>query len=908
MPSSQNSVRDQLLASLPEVQLINRYGPTEAVIAVTYGKCEADTDGTALGPPVDGVRLYVLDGLRRQVGPDEVGELFIGGTQLADGYLNDQQLTASRFVSDPFGPPGSRMYATGDLVRKSKNGDLVFAGRLDSQLSLRGIRIEPAEIERVLSQHPDVDDCAVTVTVRQPGDQDLLAVVVPGKGAEGLKLSDLRRFASSWLPARLLPSRLRTVDRLPLTRNGKLDRKRLDSLDHPLDPDLGPTLPLRQSTVLSQLAECWAEVTGSRPAHDLDDFFESGGNSLNATRLQARLRQRLGVQLPIRAIFENSQFAQLAATIESRGTSVGECEGSALVGETSRGGGPLTFSQERLWVIQQLVPDTVAYNFQTILHWTGELDVGALCISLGAILARHDMLHSRVVVEDGQPRWEATEPQPPEIAFLDLSGEPITRREQLARVTADRFVRQAFDLGNPPLIRWMLIRLDPAKHWLVHSQSHLVHDGWSFNVFLSELCDGYRKAHAGLPVSHAGPRIQVSYIAQAERDQLANGELAASIEHFTRKLRRTSPIEWSPAYRGDAEEAPGTASDAAIFEGGLIKSVMPRSAVDAVRELARRLGLSEFMVGFAAFAALLGTALEPMDGNPFAMGTSIANRRRAEAEDLIGCLLNNFAIPVCLRPSISFADFAKEIGNELFDAYEHQEAPLQEVVRQLNVRRHADRNPIFQISYNFHDSSFPDTRLPGVSLSIEEGIDNGTGRFDVDVVVIPAAQLRDGAGSAGQERTEIIWRYLKRRVSPAAVQVLIKSYSEILMAAARQPEATLKDLWSQGKASAYGDRTHASPLKPPTGNGSASTPAGSAPELSPESLTRLSCSIIAEVLRLPSVKPEDNFFDVGGHSLAATRVIARLREAVSESLPLSMVFNADTVAELGDMIADHCRG
>lgn len=184
----------------------------------------------------------------------------------------------------------------------------------------------------------------------------------------------------------------------------------------------------------------------------------------------------LGVQLPIRAIFENSQFARLAAATESRGTTDGDGEGSALRGRSSRSGGLLTFSQERLWVIQQPVPDTVAYNFQTILHWTGELDVSALRISLGAILARHKMPHSRVLVEDGQPRFEADGPQPPEIAFLDLSGEPITRREQLARVTADQFVRQAFDLGKPPLMRWMLIRLDPAKHWLVHSQIYLVHN------------------------------------------------------------------------------------------------------------------------------------------------------------------------------------------------------------------------------------------------------------------------------------------------------------------------------------------------------------------------------------------------------------------------------------------------
>lgn len=183
----------------------------------------------------------------------------------------------------------------------------------------------------------------------------------------------------------------------------------------------------------------------------------------------------LGGQLPIRAIFENSLFARLAA-IESRGTTASDGEGSALRGRSSRSGGLLTFSQERLWVIQQLVPDTVAYNFQTILHWTGELDVSDLRISLGAILAQHKMLHSRVLVEDGQPRFEAVEPQPFGIAFLDLSDEPITRREQLARVTADQFVRQAFDLGKPPLMRWMLIRLDPAKHWLVHSQTHLVHN------------------------------------------------------------------------------------------------------------------------------------------------------------------------------------------------------------------------------------------------------------------------------------------------------------------------------------------------------------------------------------------------------------------------------------------------
>ncbi len=493
------------LAGLPGCQLINGYGPTENTTFTCCHTIAAESLGESvpLGRPIANTVVYVLDRALQPVPPEVPGELYAGGDGLARGYLNRPALTAERFLPDPFGDrPGGRLYRTGDRVRRRPAGLLEFLGRADSQVKLRGFRVELAEIEAVLCSHPAI--AAACVLVReQGGDKRLAAFAAAGSGAARPSPADLRTFLEERLPDYMVPAAFVLLDELPLNANGKVDRRALASLgDEPAGREeayRAPRTPLEEL-----LAGLWAELLGVERVGVDDDFFTLGGHSLLATQAVSRVRQALGVELPLRSLFAAPTVAALAAELESAREPAGADAAPPIVPVPRHGELPLSYAQERLWFLDRFEPGGAAYNVPVAVRLSGELDRARFASALAGVAQRHEALRTRFREAGGRP-VQVIDPEPDlPLRFADLSGlSEGEREEEAGRLLASEAGRP-FDLAAGPLARALLLRLATGEHLALLTLHHIVTDGWSMGVLLREVAALYRGEElSALPVQYA---------------------------------------------------------------------------------------------------------------------------------------------------------------------------------------------------------------------------------------------------------------------------------------------------------------------------------------------------------------------------------------------------------------------
>ncbi|MEU8459379.1 amino acid adenylation domain-containing protein, partial [Streptomyces griseoaurantiacus] len=466
-------------------RLVNAYGPTESTVcATTTGPLSPEDPTTPpIGTPIVNTGVYVLDAALRPVPVGVAGELYLAGAGLARGYLGRPGLTAERFVANPYGGPGERMYRTGDLARWNADGQVEFLGRTDDQVKVRGFRIELGEIEAALAAHPGVAQSAVIVREDRPGDRRLVGYLVPVRGPEGVEIAAVRRHVQAVLPAYMVPSALVVLDALPLTVNGKLDRKALPAPDHRAgDAGRGP------ATVQEELLRAvFADVLGL-PAVGMDDnFFELGGHSLLAVQLINRARTALGVELPMRALFEAPTVAALAQRLTDSGTAARP----ALTARTRPDMLPLSFAQQRLWFLGELEGPSATYNIPVAVRLTGALEVEALRVALADVVGRHEVLRTVFAAEEGTPRQRIL---PPSGSFeLPVS---VVERSEVERVVAELAVR-AFDLAAEIPLRAWLLRVAPDEHVLLMVVHHIAGDGWSMGPLARDVSVAYRARVAG---------------------------------------------------------------------------------------------------------------------------------------------------------------------------------------------------------------------------------------------------------------------------------------------------------------------------------------------------------------------------------------------------------------------------
>ncbi|HEX2195978.1 MAG TPA: amino acid adenylation domain-containing protein, partial [Actinomycetota bacterium] len=585
----------------PHVTTLNAYGPTETTVMATVGRVEPDAAIPHIGRPPAGALVYLLDGDLEPVPKGLPGEIYVGGRGVARGYVGRPDLTADRFVPDPFAAEaGARMYRTGDRGRYRADGTIDFLGRTDEQVKVRGYRVEPAEVEAALVEHPAIRRAAVAASPDASGGARLVAYLV---GDAIPAVPELRDFLRGVLPSHMVPSVYVSLDELPLTPAGKLDRAALPAPDAER-PDLGGEYDEPGTETEKVLAEIWAEVLGLERVGRTDDFFDLGGHSLLGTQLVSRIRNRFEVEIPLRALFERPTVGGLAAVLDETARQdflplVAAPRGGGL-GRTPESDGELpllSFAQQRMWFIDQIDPASSTYNVPVALRLRGPVDAGHLERALNAIVERHETLRTTFTAVRGEPRQVIAEEGRVPLTFVDLAYLGDDEREAAAMKVVNEEAARPFDLATGPLWRTTLVELGDEDHLLVVCMHHIVSDGWSLGIFASELSEIYTAyAQDREPKLEPLP-VQYADFAVWQRRWFQGEELDRQLSYWKDHLAGAPPALDLPT---DHPRPP-----IQTFDGAAVMFEMPQDLSEAVRELARRNGVTTFMLGLAAFSALL---------------------------------------------------------------------------------------------------------------------------------------------------------------------------------------------------------------------------------------------------------------------------------------------------------------
>ncbi|TDC55919.1 amino acid adenylation domain-containing protein, partial [Actinomadura sp. KC345] len=913
-------------ALLPDARISNIYGPTEATIFVTGWYDDGNPEGIApIGRPMANTRLYVLDGRFRPVPVGVPGELYLAGDGLARGYLHRPALTADRFVACPFGAPGERMYRTGDLVRWNHAGEIEYLGRLDHQVKVRGFRIELGEIEAALSAHPAVTQSVVAARRDAVGDGVLTGYVV---GA--VDPGELRAFAARTLPAYMVPSAIMVLDAMPLSPNGKLDRSALPEPDFTAAPASRGPRDAREEI----LCGIFAGVLGLDRVGIDDGFFDHGGDSLKATRVAARARAALDVELPVRALFEAPTVAGLAERIGAE-AAAGSAAGRPALRPAERPVPlPVSYAQERLWFLNRLEGPTATYNMPIPLRLTGAVDHDAMREALRDVVARHESLRTLFGDADGEPH---------QVLLAPREAEPRLTIGETGDVRGALFMdaTRGFDLANEPPIRAHLYRLGEDEHLLLVVLHHIAGDGWSLAPLSRDLITAYLARRDGRAPEWAPLAVQYADYALWQRELLGS-------ESDPGSLAARQIAYWRDALAGlpDQIRLPHDRPrpDRASYRGGQVVFDVPAELADGLAALARDHQVSLFMVLQAALAALL-TRLGA--GTDVPIGSPVAGRTDAALDDLVGVFVNTLVLRTDTSGDPSFAELLARVREADLAAYAHQDVPFERLVEVLNPARSLSRHPLFQVMLTLQNNPEASVDLPGLNVAVEP-VDAGVAKFDLEFLLEDA---RDGRGGLtgtleyaldlfDRETAERLTAWYRRTLEavvatkaaatvggldlpglpelPAATPVegpLDKRLVAYVVAAPGQALDT-EELRAHIRGSLPESMVPAAVVvldeMPLTPNGKVDVKALPKPELAPApapasrapsgEAEEAVAAVFAELLGVARVGADDDFFALGGNSLIAMRVVSRVRRVLDTELPVRALFEAPTVAGLAALL------
>ncbi|MCL5996905.1 MAG: amino acid adenylation domain-containing protein, partial [Chloroflexi bacterium] len=641
-------LQERLYATLP-VELHNLYGPTEASIDATFWSCRMSDRQpiVPIGRPIANMQAYVLDHILQPLPVGVPGELYIGGVGLARGYLHRPELTAERFLPNPYGGKANeKLYRTGDRVRWRADGTLEFLGRSDHQVKVRGFRIELGEVEMSLSRHPDVREVAVVVREDIPGDKQLVAYLVPAHAGQTPPVSELRGFLKARLPDYMVPSAFVTLEALPLTPNGKLDRRALPAPDEIAAPGEAYVPPHTPTEEL--LAGIWSQVLHRVKVSVTVNFFEMGGHSLLATQVISRVREICQVELPLRALFEAPTIASLAAMVEQarQGT---RCLAAPPIQRIHHSDSqPLSFAQQRLWFLDQLEPGSPLYNIAAAVRLSGALDSMALEQSINEVISRHDVLRTTFEATDGRPTQRIASKLAISLPMVDISALAKLEQEAKVQTLAVEEARRPFTLTLGPLLRARILRLSHQEHIMLFVMHHAIADGWSMSVLIREVATLYRAIKTGQPAYLPELRVQYADFAQWQRTWLQGETLEHQLGYWKQQLAGSLPLLELPIDR----PRPLVQTS----HGAMHPVEFPQALADQLVTLSHREGVTLFMTLLAALKVLLHRYARATD---ICVGTPIANRTRAEIEDLIGCFVNTLVLRTDLSGNPSFRELLR---------------------------------------------------------------------------------------------------------------------------------------------------------------------------------------------------------------------------------------------------------
>jgi amino acid adenylation domain-containing protein len=856
-------------------RFFHAYGPTEATVVQVATELSGHwTEPLPLGTALSGQRLHVLDGNGDPVAAGQEGELCIAGAGIARGYLGRPDLTAERFVPEPGAAhPGARMYRTGDIVRRLPGGVVVFVGRRDGQVQVRGHRVEVGEIEATLRRHPAVANAAVVPTVVRQGTE-LVGFLAPAGGADAPEAGGVREFVAERLPAAMVPRHLEWLAHFPLTLSGKVDRTTLGARAARLagrggEPCSLPTTTgapaggLPTAPAAGPVAELWQRVLGGAAPAPEADFFAAGGHSVDAMRLVAALRDELARDVTTADVFAARTLAELTRRVDAAA--------SLTAPELPAGQPPaLSAAQRRMWFLDKLTPGFAAYNVVCAERLHGPVDPDALASALAAVAGRHDVLRWRIPDDHGQPVAVCDPPGPVPLPVVELVEEDLPAA--LARATG-----HAFDLAAGPLWSAILYRLvDHGDHVLVLVFHHAVMDGWSQAVLYADLAVAYRRAIAGEraelpPLAHS----YADYVAwRARRD----GARAADDLHWW-----IGHLRGAPAILDLPRDRPR--GPVQRYQGSSISVDIDLSLDRAIRQLARTLGATRAMVVLAGLAE----ALRRLSGQTdLLVGSVSADRGLAGMQEVIGFFVDVMPLRIRTDATASFPAAVRVVADEMLATNGHPAASLDQIVGALRLPRDPGRSPLVQVVFNAYN--FVDARLdlpeaavepvpvpmPGAPVELTVYLVERAGRYGFDL------RYNSGLYDAGRIRT-----------MGADLTALLAE----LVAHPDRPVGEAPTRFRTDGVAAPGPAPGSEPPEPAAAGGAGIIGrAGGTGLVTPTE--RLVAGVWGSVLEVPVGRATDNFFDVGGTSFALVQVQAQLSEAVGRSVPVVDLFRFPSVRAL----------
>nr|QEO74780.1 AMP-dependent synthetase and ligase [uncultured bacterium] len=748
-------------------RLVNMFGITETTVHVTYRALTAEDlelgASSVIGRPLECLQVYLLDQHGQPVPIGVPGEICVGGTGLARGYLNRAALTSERFVPHPFAAtPGARLYRSGDVGRFLRDGDIEYLGRIDQQVKVRGFRIELGEIEAVLASHPAVREAAVIVHEDQSGDKRLVAYVA------GVEATGLREYLRERLPEYMVPNVFVPLDELPLTRNGKVDRR---ALPDPAQTRLEERVYVTPRTPLEEvLCGIWADVLKLDQVGIDDNFFELGGHSLLATQLISRVRTSFQVELPLRALFQQPTVAGLALSIEA--AQMAEQKLAPPVVRVSREEPlPLSFAQQRLWFLQQLDPESGAYNIPAGVRLTGSLDVEALERSLAEVVRRHESLRTSFPVEGGHVVQRIGPPVQVRLEASDITWLPEAKHESEVNRAMEEEAGRPFDLGRGPLWRARLLRLGEQEHILLYTMHHTISDEWSMGVLIQEVATLYKAFASGEQSPLEELPVQYADYAVWQRDLLQGEVLDEQLSYWQEQLKGAPPVLDLPTDK--------PRSSLQTTKGAHVKVQLPAELTQQLRQLSRQESATLFMTLLAAFEVLLHRYTGQQD---IVVGTPIAGRGRREVEGLVGAFINALAIRVDLSGDPTFQELIRRVRSAVLGAFAHDEMPFEKLLEVLQPARQPGYAPLFQVVFNYLQAHDPVIELPNLSISFL-GVNLEKAKYDLTFYI---SEGRNGLSGNITYKTNLF--------EATTIERMLTDFEKILIQVAGQPEARLSTI------------------------------------------------------------------------------------------------------------------
>ena len=693
---------------------VSSYGPTEATIGTTIFTTTRDevlsgrVERVTMGRPLGNTRVYVLDTRWWSETPIGVpGELFIGGVGVARNYCNAPGLTAEKFVPDPFSPlAGDRLYRTGDLVRFLPDGALEFLGRIDQQVKIRGLRLEPGEIETALNAYPAVQEGVVLAHVDEDGEKRLVAYLTID-AEQTLTVNSLRQFLKGRLPEHMIPTSFMILDSMPLSPNGKVDRKRLpDAAQTSLgltNDHAAPRTPLEET-----LAAIWRDVLKVQQLGVHDSFFALGGHSLIATQLVSRIRDVFRTEISLQDFFLHPTVAELGANLQKALQDGAERELPPLQREPRTDLIPLSYAQERLWFIERMEGGTPIFNLIGVVRLTGELHVAALEGSLNEVVRRHESLRTRFDEVGGVPAQIVMDERPLRLDVVDLDDTPREEREAVMLRFIQAEATQAFDLTQEPLLRAKLLRFETNHHTLILTIHHIISDGWSIGILIREMVSSYRALVEGGSATLAALPIQYADYALWQRKWLVGRVFETELDYWRKQLAGAPPFLELPT---DFPRPPRQ-----TYQGAQQIVELEPELLRDLKKLSQQEGATPFMVLLAAFKALIFRYTGQTD---VVIGTPVAGRQHTETEALIGFFLNTLVLRTDLSGKPKFNTLLRRVRDVCLGAYSRQNVSFERLIEGLQPERDRRRSPLVQIVFNMLNLAEEQIHLPELMV---EGI------------------------------------------------------------------------------------------------------------------------------------------------------------------------------------------